>query len=60
MVVCHCEYVNDRIIADLAAGADVTVDDVAELCGAGGRCGGCREAIEQVLAVARPVRRVAA
>lgn len=50
MVVCHCELVNDRTIAEIAAGDIVTVDDVTERCGAGGKCGGCRESIERLLA----------
>ncbi len=53
MVICHCLAVNDKAISALVAERDVTVDDVIELCGAGGRCGGCRDSIEWVLRVAR-------
>ena len=49
MVVCHCERVNDRTIRKLLRDAEVTIDDVIARCGAGGRCGGCRDSIEQLL-----------
>jgi len=50
VVVCHCELVNDRTIAEIATGAVRSVDDVTALCGAGSRCGGCHESIERLLA----------
>ena len=53
MMICHCLAVNDRAIADLAADANVSVDDVVEMCGAGGQCGGCRDAIGWVLSRSR-------
>lgn len=47
--MCHCEAVNDeRIVAEICAGA-YAVDDVADACGAGTRCGGCRRMIERLL-----------
>lgn len=49
MVVCHCERVNDRTIRKLIRNSEITVDDVIAACGAGGRCGGCRASIEQLL-----------
>ena len=49
MVVCHCERVNDRTIRKLIRDAEITIDDVIAQCGAGGRCGGCRASIEQLL-----------
>lgn len=49
MVVCHCERVNDRTIRKLIHDAGITIDDVIAQCGAGGRCGGCRASIEQLL-----------
>ncbi len=52
MVVCHCERVNDKTIRKLIRDAEVTVDDVIAGCGAGGRCGGCRASIEQLLVTA--------
>jgi len=53
MIVCHCLAVNDRLIEAVAAGKSLTVEDVIERCGAGARCGGCRESIQQVLEEAR-------
>lgn len=55
MVICHCEFVNDRTINEIAeatggvAAHELTVDDVTDRCGAGGQCGGCRDSIEQIL-----------
>ena len=60
MVICHCELINDRTIADVAAGAPLTADDVAERCGAGSQCGGCRDSIERLLAAADARRAPAA
>jgi bacterioferritin-associated ferredoxin len=52
MVICHCEAVNDRVIrAEIEAGA-LHVDEVAERCGAGTRCGSCVTVIEAMLALA--------
>lgn len=53
MIVCHCLAINDRLIEAVADGQPVTVQDVIDRCGAGARCGGCRESIEQVLDAAR-------
>ena len=49
-LLCHCRVVSERGVEDavLAHGA-MSVDDVAEHCGAGGSCGGCVGAIEAVL-----------
>jgi bacterioferritin-associated ferredoxin len=56
MVVCHCERVNDRTIRKLVRGRQITIDDVIAQCGAGGRCGGCRASIEQLLDTGVQVR----
>ncbi len=53
MIVCHCLAINDRLIEAVAEGESITVDDVIARCGAGARCGGCRETIQQVLDEAR-------
>ncbi|CAN5717240.1 hypothetical protein BH20ACT2_BH20ACT2_04540 [soil metagenome] len=50
MVVCHCLAVNDRRIRDEIASGALDADQVAERCGAGARCGGCRLVIEQLVA----------
>jgi bacterioferritin-associated ferredoxin len=50
MVVCHCLAVNDGTIARaLAEGAD-TVEELTARCGAGGRCGGCRPLLAELVA----------
>ena len=56
MIVCHCLAVNDRLIEAVTAGEPLTVEDVIERCGAGTRCGGCRESIQEVLDEARQRR----
>lgn len=53
MVVCHCEAVNDAAIQAAASGAgavdELTIDDIAARCGAGGQCGGCHDTIRSIL-----------
>jgi bacterioferritin-associated ferredoxin len=46
------------MITELAGRGPVSVDDVVAMCGAGGRCGGCRHSIERVLANVDPAGRV--
>jgi len=49
-MVCHCEAVNDAVIrSEIEAGA-VDADALAERCGAGTRCGGCRLVVDELLA----------
>jgi len=59
-LLCHCRLVSDRrIIAELSDGA-TTVEEVQARCGAATRCGGCRPAIELLVAsVAPPIGAVA-
>ena len=52
MLVCHCLAVNDRAVARAAAEGAITVDDLTARCGAGGRCGGCRPLLAELLAEA--------
>lgn len=59
MVVCHCELVNDRTISEIASGEVLTVEEITDRCGAGGRCGGCRSSIERLLAASETRVRVA-
>ena len=50
VMVCHCEAVNDAAIrAEIEAGA-LDADSLAERCGAGARCGGCHDVVDQLLA----------
>ena len=48
MVVCHCEALNDASIRSVIDDAP-TVDEIRERCGAGGRCGGCLDAIRELV-----------
>ena len=50
MIVCSCSRVSERAIdAAVLSGAD-DVDAIARACGAGARCGGCRPALDRLLA----------
>lgn len=62
MLVCHCRAVNDRQIEAAALCGASSVREIVAACGAGGVCGGCRPAIEEILdetVVALPAARVA-
>jgi bacterioferritin-associated ferredoxin len=49
MVVCHCAGVNEaRILDEIAEGVS-DLDEVAERCGAGRDCGGCRPTVQRLL-----------
>jgi bacterioferritin-associated ferredoxin len=50
VLICHCRAVNDRVVREVAASAEVrSPEDLAALCGAGGRCGGCLPALRALL-----------
>jgi bacterioferritin-associated ferredoxin len=50
MYVCSCRGVTDRTVqAAIASGAG-TVEEIANRCGAGARCGGCWPELERLLA----------
>lgn len=58
MIVCHCGVVSDRRIrGEIEAGA-LTVDEIADRCGAGARCGSCRPTISVLLATLAPPEQV--
>jgi bacterioferritin-associated ferredoxin len=53
MIVCHCHALNDRTIrAAIQDGADE--EELAQRCGAGGKCGGCLPGLRRLLAEHRP------
>jgi len=53
MYVCSCRAVTDRTVqAAVAAGAH-DVEEIADRCGAGSRCGGCWPELERLLAEQR-------
>lgn len=49
MMICSCRGVNDHAIAAAVTAGARTCQDIARMCGAGSRCGGCTEAISEVL-----------
>jgi bacterioferritin-associated ferredoxin len=50
VIVCSCHVVRaEEIRSEVRLGA-TTVDEVADRCGAGSRCGGCRRAVECLIA----------
>lgn len=51
MIVCHCFGINDRRIAAEAGLGAADIDDIGRRCGAGTDCGGCYDAIEDILEI---------
>lgn len=49
MIVCHCNGVSDRTIRRVAREGSASVADVGFACGAGTCCGGCIDAIRQII-----------
>jgi len=49
VLVCHCRAVNDRQIENAALCGAGSVREIVSACGAGGVCGGCRPAIQEIL-----------
>ena len=49
MIVCSCKAVSDRTVRAAAASGATTVEQLAQRCGAGGRCGGCWPELERLL-----------
>lgn len=57
MIVCSCRAVGDGEIRDaIDHGAD-TIQDVAQMCGAGSRCRGCWGSLQQILDASPPAAR---
>ncbi len=49
MIVCSCHAVTDREIRRLARAGACSVREVADSCGAGSACGGCRPTVAAIL-----------
>jgi bacterioferritin-associated ferredoxin len=49
MLVCHCLGVSDRQVRRAIRSGALTADQVAESCGAGRGCGGCVQAVDELL-----------
>src|SRR4051794_4014968 len=50
MILCSCRGVNDRVVRTAIEAGARTVEEVGERCRAGSRCGGCRPALQEILA----------
>jgi bacterioferritin-associated ferredoxin len=48
--------VNDRLIRTVVRQGARTCEQVAQACGAGDCCGGCRPAIEEIVREERPIQ----
>ena len=47
--VCHCQAVTDHTIEAVVEAGATTIDEIALRCGAGSDCGGCWDALEELL-----------
>ncbi len=50
MLICHCHGISDRAIRKAVRGGASTRREIARSCRAGGLCGGCGPAIDEILA----------
>lgn len=50
MIVCHCHTATDREIRRVVRAGATTVRDVGSHCGAASACGGCAEAVLEIIA----------
>ncbi|MBM36593.1 MAG: NAD(P)H-nitrite reductase [Acidimicrobiaceae bacterium] len=48
MVVCHCLAINDATIRDLLEAGALSVEEIANRCGAGTECGACVEQVRRL------------
>ena len=48
-MICSCHVVSERRIQRAIDHGACTIDDVAAVCGAGGTCLGCHDAIEHLI-----------
>lgn len=49
MIVCHCRATSDREIRRRVRNGAVTLREVSSACGAATGCGGCADAVEEVI-----------
>ena len=49
MIVCLCNAIDDQTVQRAISGGADSADAVAEACGAGGDCGGCRDFIDEMI-----------
>lgn len=49
MIICHCRATSDREIRRAVRNGAVTIHEVSRACGAASGCGGCAEAVHEVI-----------
>jgi bacterioferritin-associated ferredoxin len=49
LLVCHCKGLTDRAVRRTVNDGACSVTEVTRTCGAGGICGGCRPAIQEIV-----------
>jgi bacterioferritin-associated ferredoxin len=54
MFVCSCKAVTDRTVDAAIASGATCIEEIAERCGAGSRCGGCSPELERLLHESTP------
>lgn len=55
-IICHCEAVREHTIVDAVASGAHDLDAVRTICGAASQCGGCTEAVEELVSRHGPGR----
>ena len=55
-IVCHCHAVSDRTLRSIAAHCGGSLQEVQRQCQAATRCGGCFQAVEEIVESAVTVR----
>jgi bacterioferritin-associated ferredoxin len=50
VIVCHCRAKTDREIRRAVRNGAVTLYEVSRACGAASGCGGCAEAVHEIIA----------
>lgn len=49
MIVCHCRATTDREIRRAVRNGAVNLHEVSRCCGAASACGGCSEAVHEII-----------
>jgi bacterioferritin-associated ferredoxin len=57
MYVCSCRVVTSCAVKDAIAAGAASIDDIAQHCGAGSRCGGCWPTLSELLGSLAPAQR---
>ena len=55
MYACLCEGVSERKVRAVIARGARTIEDIAQACGAGSRCGGCWPVLDELLEACVPL-----